>query len=200
MKTVELTRLMKRIEFPNNYKKQGRLAYKLIEHTSGLSVLIGFYLDTTSDKDKFFLQYFLQCLYVPFPTFNFSLGDRLGGYLSKEDINKINSIINNTNKVDKINTFEDVILYINKNKSFGHEVNKYQYLAYTYFIIKEYNKSIEYLNKIILLNNHPNKEWFSQEIENAEKILCHIERENYEEGLKLLSQWQKQTMKDVRLI
>ena len=85
MKTTELNKIIKEIKFADKFIKNGILAYYIIKDKSGASVLIGFYLDSSTDKDSFFLQYFVQCLYVPFSTYNFSLGERIGNHWKKEE-------------------------------------------------------------------------------------------------------------------
>lgn len=68
------------LNFPDRFKKKGRLAYYTLTHKTGAIVLVGFYLDNSIDPNSFFVNYFAQCLYVPFCTYNFSLGDRIGSY------------------------------------------------------------------------------------------------------------------------
>ena len=70
MKSSELIKIMKKLTFPS-YTKKGRLAYSIIEHENGAKLLKGFYLDSSINKDLFFVQYFVQSLYDPFPFFNF---------------------------------------------------------------------------------------------------------------------------------
>ena len=66
MKTTALNKIIKERQCADKFIKNGRLAYYIIKDKSGASVLIGFYLDSSVDKDAFFLQYFVQCLYVTF--------------------------------------------------------------------------------------------------------------------------------------
>ena len=83
---------MRKLSFPS-YTKKGRLAYSVIEHESGAKLLKGFYLDSSINEDCFFIQYFVQSLFDPFPHLNFSLGNRLGGHLNPSEIDKINNMI-----------------------------------------------------------------------------------------------------------
>lgn len=80
MKSSELNKIMRLLNFPDRFKKKGRLAYYTLTHKTGAIVLVGFYLDNSIDPNSFFVNYFAQCLYVPFCTYNFSLGDRIGSY------------------------------------------------------------------------------------------------------------------------
>ena len=80
MKSSELNKIMRLLNFPDRFMKKGRLAYYTLTHKTGAIVLVGFYLDNSIDPNSFFVNYFAQCLYVPFCTYNFSLGDRIGSY------------------------------------------------------------------------------------------------------------------------
>lgn len=65
---------MRKLILPDRFKKKGRLAYYTLAHKTGAMVLVGFYLDNSIDPNSFFVNYFAQCLYAPFSTYNFSLG------------------------------------------------------------------------------------------------------------------------------
>lgn len=65
---------MRKLNLPDKFKKKGRLAYYTLAHKTGAMVLVGFYLDNSIDPNSFFVNYFAQCLYAPFSTYNFSLG------------------------------------------------------------------------------------------------------------------------------
>lgn len=77
MKSTELNKIMRKLIFPDRFKKKGRLAYYTLTHKTGAMVLVGFYLDNSIDPNSFFVNYFAQCLYVPFSTYNFSLETEL---------------------------------------------------------------------------------------------------------------------------
>lgn len=202
MKTSELKKVMKEIELSNHYIKEGKLAYKMIEHHTGLSILLGIYLDNTSNKESFFVQYFAQCLYVPFPTYNFSLGDRIGSYWKIENLLELNQQIKSSISLsfDKIVSFNDFITFMETHPYYGNEVGKFQYLAYTYFILEDYKKSLYYLDKIIKLKEHSNPEWFQDEIVNAEIIKESIICMNYNQGIKHLLDWQERTISNIKLV
>ncbi|GHT17508.1 hypothetical protein FACS189429_1750 [Bacteroidia bacterium] len=199
MQTSDLNRIMKEINLPNKYIKKGRLAYYLIKHNSDASILVGLYLDNTSDKDTFFLQYFVQCLFIPSQTLIFSLGDRIGNHWTKQDLLDINNIIKNFNQFDRLNSFVEFIEYLRKSPYYGHLVGKNQCFAYTYFILKSYKESLHYLNEIIALKNHSNAEWFENDIKNAECIKDCIIKEDYNKGIDFIIKWQKETMLAIKL-
>ena len=105
MKSSELSKIMKKLIFPNKFKKKGRLAYYTLTHQTEAMVLVGFYLDNSIDSNSFFFNYFAQCLYVPFNTYNFSLGDRLGSYWDINRLSELQDRINEFDVFDSLNTF-----------------------------------------------------------------------------------------------
>jgi len=198
MKSTELNTVMKGLIFPSKFVKSGRLAYYTIEHESGALILVGFYLDGTIDKNSFFLQYFVQCLYDPFVTYNFSLGDRIGHYWSKEDVDSINVELQKFVKFDRLNSFEDFIKYLKNNPYYGHSKNPY--FAYTHFILHNYTKSARYIKKILALKKskwHP--EWFEKQIKDAELINDCITKKDYDRGIEYLLEWQKETITALKI-
>jgi len=200
MKTTELNKIMKDLEFPLNYIKKGRLAYYFIEHNNG-KILVGFYLDQTGYKESFFLQFFVQCLYVPFITYNFSLGDRIGHHWEKEDIDKINNLIEKeSRKLITLSTFDNFIDYLNSHSYFGHESGKKQYYAYTFFFLDRYADCINYLDKIINLKNHNFKpEWFIKNIKDAESLTHFIINKEYKQAKDILIKWQAETISNLKI-
>ena len=194
MKTAELNKIIKEIKFEDKFIKNGRLAYYIIKDKSGAAILIGFYLDSSVDKDAFFLQYFVQCLYVPFSTYNFSLGERIGNHWKKEEINDINLSLQNFKKFNFLNSFEDIIPYILNNSYCGHKIGRDEYLAYTYFILGKYSEALQYIEKITALKKHENAEWFKKAIQRAELIKEYIIKNDYDSGIYQLLKWQNETI------
>ena len=137
MKSSELIKIMKKLTFPS-YTKKGRLAYSIIEHENGAKLLKGFYLDSSINKDLFFVQYFVQSLYDPFPFFNFSLGDRLGGHLNSSEIDKINKMIDSFKEFDRLKSFSDYIPFLNTHPYYGSDINRYKCYAFHYYLQSDY--------------------------------------------------------------
>ena len=199
MKTLELSKIMKKLILPNKFVKKGRLAYYTLTHSTGAIVLIGIYLDNSIDPNKFFVCYFAQCLYEPFCTYNFSLGDRIGSHW---DINSVSQLQERMSEFDVFNgldSFDDFVLLLEKHPYYGNKIGRDNYFALTYFILKEYDKSLHYLDKIISLKNEKNCIFFSQEIENALIMKNYIIVNDYDKGIAQMLQWQEQTMKGLRL-
>lgn len=199
MKSAKLNKIITGLNFPVKFIKKGKLAYTIIEHVTGSKILVGFYLDCSLDKDSFRVQYFVQCLFVPFSTYNFSLGDRIGGYWSNRDIELLNNELTNFRKFDSLNLFDDFIPYLENNTYYGDNVGRTKYFALTYFIHKNFERSLLNLTDIIKLKSHPNSDWFKEDILNAEFIKRCIEEDNYQKGIKQLLKWQSDTMKSLKI-
>lgn len=189
---------MKQLYFPS-YIKKGRLAYSIIEHESGAKILKGFYLDSSIDKESFFLQYFVQALYRPFPHLNFSLGDRLGGHLKSSEIDKINTILSSFRDFDNLNCFSDYIPFLNSNHFYGAEINKFECYAFQYYLLGDYAKAKNYFKKIINFENSKNPEWFEDSVRIAREFVRFIDSCMYENGIKTLLLWQEETIKSLKL-
>lgn len=192
MKSSELSKIMKKLIFPNKFKKKGRLAYYTLTHKTGAIVLVGFYLDNSIDPNSFFVNYFTQCLYVPFCTYNFSLGDRIGSYWQIDRMPDLQDKINNFDVFNELNTFEDFLAILKKHPYYGSKTGRDVYFAFTNYILKDYGKSEYFLDKIISLRKKDDNYLFSHEIENARLIKECIECDDYNKGISLILQWQEQ--------
>lgn len=198
MKSSELIKIMKKLTFPS-YTKKGRLAYSIIEHENGAKLLKGFYLDSSINKDLFFVQYFVQSLYDPFPFFNFSLGDRLGGHLNSSEIDKINKMIDSFKEFDRLKSFSDYIPFLNTHPYYGSDINRYKCYAFHYYLQSDYENSRCFFCKILDFETHSNPEWFEDDINIAREFIGFIDSCSFEKGLNKLLQWQKDTIKNLKL-
>lgn len=198
MKTNELNKIMKKLSLPS-YLKKGRLAYSIIEHKSGAKLLKGFYLDSSTDNHSFFLQYFVQTLYDPFPTFDFSLGDRIGGHLTSTDIDEINMMLNSFKEFDFLTSFSDYIPYLESHPYHGAEINRLKCYAFHYYLEGNYDKSKFYFLKILDIDNSKNVNWVNDIIDVAKEFVSFIDSGNYIKGIENLLQWQHKTIASLRL-
>ena len=199
MKSSELSKIMKKLIFPNKFKKKGRLAYYTLTHKTGAIVLVGFYLDNSIDPNSFFVNYFAQCLYVPFCTYNFSLGDRIGSYWQIDRMPDLQDKINNIDVFNELNTFEDFLAILKKHPYYGSKTGRDVYFAFTNYILKDYGKSEFFLDKIISLRKRDHHNLFSYEIENAQFLKDCIEKCNYDKGINQILLWQAQTINGLGL-
>ena len=199
MKSSELSKIMKKLIFPNKFKEKGRLAYYTLTHKTGAIVLVGFYLDNSIDPNSFFVNYFAQCLYVPFCTYNFSLGDRIGSYWQIDRMPDIQDKINNFDVFNELNTFEDFLAILKKHPYYGSKTGRDVYFAFTNYILKDYGKSEYFLDKIISLRKRDHHNLFSYEIENAQFLKDCIEKYNYDKGINQILLWQAQTINGLGL-
>lgn len=199
MKSSELNKIMRLLNFPDKFKKKGRLAYYTLTHKTGAIVLVGFYLDNSIDPNSFFVNYFAQCLYVPFCTYNFSLGDRIGSYWQIDRMPDLQDKINNFDVFNELNTFEDFLAILKKHPYYGLKTGRDVYFAFTNYILKDYGKSEYFLDKIISLRKRDHHNLFSYEIENAQFLKDCIEKCNYDKGINQILLWQAQTINGLGL-
>lgn len=199
MKSSELNKIMRLLNFPDRFKKKGRLAYYTLTHKTGAIVLVGFYLDNSIDSNSFFVNYFAQCLYVPFCTYNFSLGDRIGSYWQIDRMPDLQDKINNFDVFNELNTFEDFLAILKKHPYYGLKTGRDVYFAFTNYILKDYGKSEYFLDKIISLRKRDHHNLFSYEIENAQFLKDCIEKCNYDKGINQILLWQAQTINGLGL-
>lgn len=199
MKSSELNKIMRLLNFPDRFKKKGRLAYYTLTHKTGAIVLVGFYLDNSIDPNSFFVNYFAQCLYVPFCTYNFSLGDRIGSYWQIDRMPDLQNKINNFDVFNELNTFEDFLAILKKHPYYGLKTGRDVYFAFTNYILKDYGKSEYFLDKIISLRKRDHHNLFSYEIENAQFLKDCIEKCNYDKGINQILLWQAQTINGLGL-
>ena len=199
MKSSELNKIMRLLNFPDRFKKKGRLAYYTLTHKTGAIVLVGFYLDNSIDPNSFFVNYFAQCLYVPFCTYNFSLGDRIGSYWQIDRMPDLQDKINNFDVFNELNTFEDFLAILKKHPYYGSKTGRDVYFAFTNYILKDYGKSEYFLDKIISLRKRDHHNLFSYEIENAQFLKDCIEKCNYDKGINQILLWQAQTINGLGL-
>lgn len=199
MKAKELNKIFKKISFPSQFISKGNLAYFLLSHETGAEVLVGFCLSSSIDPTAFFIQYFVQCLYVPFSALDFSAGDRIGSYWYENDIININKIIDAFGDYKSLKTFGNVVQYYMEHPYYGNKIGQYMSIGLTFFLQKDYGKSLFYLDRIINAKNDENHIWFEQEIENAETIKQCIKCDDYAKGVECILEWQRVTKNSIKL-
>lgn len=199
MKSSELSKIMKKLILPDRFEKKGRLAYYTLTHRTGAIVLVGFYLDNSIDPNSFFVNYFIQCLYAPFSTYNFSLGGRIGSHWNTNNMSELQDRMNEFDVFNGLNTFNDFLVVLNNHPYYGNKTGRDVYLALTYFILNEYGKSLYFLDKIILLEKKDEYNLFFHEIENARLMKNYIKNGDYDKGIDQILLWQEQTIKGIGL-
>lgn len=199
MKSSELSKLMKKLTLSEKFEKKGRLAYYTLTHKTGAMVLVGFYLDSCIDPHSFFVNYFAQCLYVPFTTYNFSLGNRIGSYWQIDRLAELQEYMNRFDVFNELNTFDDFLTLLKSHPYYGAKAGRDLYIALTYYVLNEYRKSLSFLDKIISLERRDDGYLFSREIENARLLKGYIENDEYDKGISQILEWQEQTIKGIGL-
>ncbi len=199
MKSCELNRIMQKLSFPLNYIKKGSQAYSIIEHESGAKIMKGFCLSSSINKDCFFLNYFVQPLYIRNQDIDLSLGDRLGGHLNLSDIDRTKEIIDSFKDFEQLTSFSNYISFFESHPYYGSDDNRYICLAFFYYLLSDYKKSRHFFNKIIDFENHQNPEWFEEDVKTAKEFVGYVNSCSFDKGLNKLLQWQEETLKSLKL-
>ena len=193
-------KILNKLRLPEGFVKLGFFALKTIEHHSGLLIINGFYIDSTvSNINDFYIHYFSQCLFVPFRTFSFSLGNRIGGSWSVDKIAILQSKLDNFHKFDELRSFEDYINYFKKSSYLGDEVSKHENIAYSLFILHRFDDATDYLSKIISLAVSSKDNWWEAEKQRAQFLLDCIDNNDYAKGIEQLLSWQNETIKSLKI-
>jgi len=194
MTSTERTKILKKINLPSFFTKRGPLAFYVIEN-DGFKILVGLYIDSTLDKDNFFVQYFIQPLFIPFPTYVFTIGKRIGGHWSLQDIKKIENAISN---IGELKSFEDIketlrTAYGNLESSYKHQL-----LGYIHLIFNEFELANFELQKIVKSKSQDSPKWKTDEIERVNNILTCINNSEYEKAKYILIKWQETTISSLK--
>ncbi len=199
MKSSELCKICHKLIFQISLRK--REGWRIIHCPirRGQWLLVRIYLDNSIDPNSFFVNYFAQCLYVPFSTYNFSLGNRVGSYWDSNRISELQDCLNEFDVFDKLNSFDDFLLFLDKHPYYGSKNNQDEYFALTYYLLEYYRKSVHFLDKIISLNKRDDSNLFLHQIENAQLLKGYIETGEYDKGVSQILQWQEQTIKGIGL-
>ena len=200
MKEYKRKQILNKLRLPLGFVKLGLFALKTIEHPSGLLIINGFYLDSDgNDSNDFYLHYFSQCLFVPFRTFSFSLGDRIGDSWSVDETAILQSKLDSFHMFDELRSFEDFINYLKKSCYLGDEVSKYENIAYTLFILQRFDDASDYLLIIISLAVNCKDGWWNAEKQRAQFLLDCIDSNDYAKGIEQLLSWQNETIKSLKI-
>lgn len=136
---------------------------------------------------------------MPFNTYDFSLGGRIGSYWDTNNISELQDRINEFDLFSKLSSFDEFLQILNKHPYYGDKTGRDVYFALTYYILDEYSKALHFLNKIILLKNKDDSCLYSQEIANAQLMKDYIVNGFYDKGISQILLWQKQTITKIGL-
>lgn len=190
MNSSAKTAILKKIKLPEYFTKKGSLAYYLIEN-KGFYFLVGILLDSSIDKDRFFIQYFIQPLFIPFPTFALTLGNRIGGYWRVEDLSEIEKALSD---IIFPQNWNEVVNYLEKEfKGFKHDYLR-QTLAYSAFFEGNNKQAYKILKKISSQNREGLPVWKINEIQRIDTAIAYLDKQNYEELYKTLYHSQNVTI------
>ena len=192
MKAKDKLNIIKKLSLPPYFIKKGTMAYYFVEEKE-MKVLVGLCLNSVFDKEKFFIEYFVQPLFIPFDTFNLTIGKRIGNYWIKDNI----SLINKSLIFNKIDSFKNLLLWVKKNFD-TKTIYQYQFLGYLYLLQDEPEKAILELKKGLEdINEIP--EWKLVEVERIKTIINFIKINDNSSIFKLFQQWQNETIQKLKL-
>lgn len=180
-------------------KHHANIAYRMIIQDD-YSVIIGLCVEPRPDGE-FSVHTFIQPLFIPFPALLYSLGERIG-YWEREDLQIVIPVIQKY--IEKLPHYDSISTIINMINSHaliyrGSEIRRYEFLAYSYIVINQYENAMEYLKKIIALEDNIDADWFKDAVMRAKKLLYLIEHDRAIEIRDLLLNWQKETMTALKL-
>jgi hypothetical protein len=195
MKSAERAKLLKSMRLPSFFIKKGSLAYYLIEENN-LVVLVGIYLDSCSDKDLFFVQYFIQPMFIPFPTFIFSIGYRVGDYWSANDIIKIEKELS---KLKEIISFKEVQKILKASYMEMGYPGALQFSGFIDFVYGDFSASVKQLHSSIREKDEVIRGYRKEEIANIEIFISHLENSDFKSFKEKLLIDQNFTMKSLKI-
>ena len=197
---ISLTKIASEIAKTLSLKHNRDIAYKTITQDD-FRIIAGLCVEPRP-IGRFSVHSFIQALYIPFPALVLELGDRVG-YWDRVDfpaaIHDIKEFYEQRPDYDNIGTIIDMI---NSRQLIYHctnIINKYEFLAYSYIVINQYDEAKKYLIEIVAYENHEHPDWFIEQVERAKKLLDLMEQENWTEIRNLLLSWQRETMTALKL-
>lgn len=188
----QLTEVLKNIIVPDFFIKKGTLAYYIVSE-GDYDILIGVDLDRTMDADKFFIQYFIQPLFYPFETYIYTFGERIGGYWKAGEENKIG---NELSKLTQLHSFEEIADLLKAKFSGVNKEYFHQSLGFISYIKGDFENAKLEINKIANETSKEIPKWREEEIKKSTEIIELINRRELDEVLK---DWQKTTLKALKL-
>lgn len=202
MRTSTISTIASRLASMLSLRHNKRIAYKFITQNN-FCIMAGLCVEPNRfTPTDFSVRYFVQALYLPSSVIDLSLGDVIGEW-EKRNLSEAISVIQDSfhkhfREVDSIHTIID---QVNNSQLpfFGSVDNRYEFLAYSYLAINKYNCAIDYLNKLLSLENEVHAVWYEDQIKRAKIFLNLIKHENWNEIKSNLIKWQYNTIKALNL-
>lgn len=194
MNPKDLTAIMKKLNVKDFFQKKGRLAYYFVQHDE-LKVLVGIFLDTSIDAESFLVEYFVQPLFIPFPTFSFTIGKRVGTHWNLNTVEKLEAELQ---KLSKVESMDQVVKMIKRDHIPTDNNYVGQALAFGYFSIGDIDNCVSTLDSFLKKKEQDMPAWKQQEFQRMEEFRQLIESKNIPGAKKMLLDWQTATSKDLR--
>lgn len=187
--------IIRELSLPDFFSFMDGFAYYLVRQ-DGYYVLVGIYIDSSIDPDSFFVQYFIQPLFIPFPTFVFTIGERIGGHWSVNDVEKINAMLANI-KTPK--TFAEIKALLSTDFKRLDDLFKHEFLGYINFLLSNKEDALKELRTVAMARKYFQPGWNTEPIKRAEDFIDLINQDDQGTARSRLLQWQADTMELLKI-
>jgi hypothetical protein len=158
MKKSERAKVLKEINLPPTFTKFQDTAYYIVQERN-LKIMVGIMVDSTSNPKDFVINSFITPLFIEFPAFVLTIGDRIGSSWYPEELPIINDELRN---IITYNSILEIFKYVREKYSM---TNKYvlKTLGYICLIKGNNPRALEYFEYIVELAKESPFEWFQKE-------------------------------------
>jgi hypothetical protein len=158
MKKAERAKVLKEIDLPSKFIKYQDTAYYIVQERN-LKIMIGILIDSSSNPKDFTINYFITPLFIEFPAFVLTIGDRIGNSWYPEELPLINEEVKN---IKILNSFDEIYnIIIDKYSLTNKTILKT--LGYISLIKGNNSQALECFSIIIQMANESPFEWFQKE-------------------------------------
>ncbi len=144
MKKAERAKVLKEIDLPSKFIKYQDTAYYIVQERN-LKIMIGILIDSSSNPKDFTINYFITPLFIEFPAFVLTIGDRIGSSWYPEELPIINEEVKN---IKILNSFDEIYnIIIDKYSLTNKTILKT--LGFICLIKGNYFKGLEYFESVV---------------------------------------------------
>lgn len=144
MKKAERAKVLKEIDLPSKFIKYQDTAYYIVQERN-LKIMIGILIDSSSNPKDFTINYFITPLFIEFPAFVLTIGDRIGSSWYPEELPIINEEVKN---IKILNSFDEIYnIIIDKYSLTNKTILKT--LGFICLIKGNYFKGLDYFESVV---------------------------------------------------
>ena len=197
---ITITKITTEIAKTLSLKHQKDIAYKIMTQND-FGMIIGLCVEPLFSASMFCVSTFIQPLYIPRTIIILNLSERIDCW-ERTDLSLAMPIIENAYKQLPCDSITTIIDMVNNHRlpyrvvSF---ITKYEFLAYSYLAINQYDEAKKYLIEIVAFEKQDHRDWVKDYVKRAKKLLDLMEQENWTEIRNLLLSWQRETMTALKL-